>query len=99
MDNRIPFSLDDARKQRILAALKVLDEDLLLSLIELAQGEACELPIMGDKSYGFVFKALEFAKQYPGYATFIDVPEFEKDVNTVDTTLGKPKFALLYDTY
>jgi hypothetical protein len=85
MDNRISFSLDEAKKQRILAALQVLNEDLLPSLIELAQGEARELPTMGDKSYGFVFKALEFAKQYPEYATFIDVPEFEKDVNTVGT--------------
>jgi hypothetical protein len=83
MDNRISFSLDEARKQRILAAIKVLDEDLSPSLIELAQGEARELPLMGDKSYAFVVKAVEYAKQYPEYAALIDVPEFEKDVNTV----------------
>jgi hypothetical protein len=35
------------------------------------------------KSYGFVFKALEFAKQYPEYASLINVAEFERDVNTV----------------
>ncbi|MDR1181333.1 MAG: hypothetical protein LBL13_05095 [Bacteroidales bacterium] len=58
MDDRISFSLDETGKQRILAALQVLNEDLLPSLIEPAQGEARELPTMGDKSYGFVFKAL-----------------------------------------
>ncbi|MDR2474763.1 MAG: hypothetical protein LBD45_02790 [Bacteroidales bacterium] len=76
MDNRISFELNDADKQAILAAIGVLNEKLLPHLVELAQGEARELPTMGDKSYGFVFKALEFA-------TFIDVSEFEKDVNTV----------------
>ncbi|MDR1170512.1 MAG: hypothetical protein LBK97_06740, partial [Prevotellaceae bacterium] len=45
--------------------------------------EARELPVMGDKSYAFVFKALEFAKQYPEFAGLIDVAEFEKDVETV----------------
>jgi hypothetical protein len=84
MDNRISFSLDEVKKQRVLAALKVLNEDLLPLLVELAQGEARELPLMGDKSYAFVVKALEYAKQYPEYAALIDVPEFEKDVNAVD---------------
>jgi hypothetical protein len=51
MDNRISFSLDEVRKQRILAALKVLNEDLLPLLVEFGQGEARELPVMGDKSY------------------------------------------------
>ena len=83
MNNRISFVLNDADKQAIQAAINVLNEKLLPKLVELAQGEARELPTMGDKSYGFVFKALEYAKQYPEYATFIDVPEFEKDVNTV----------------
>jgi hypothetical protein len=83
MDNRVSFSVDESTKQEIHAALKVLDEKLVPLLVELAQGEARELPTMGDKSYGFVFKALEFAKQYPEFAALIDVPEFEKDVNTV----------------
>ncbi|MDR2424343.1 MAG: hypothetical protein LBD59_06420 [Prevotellaceae bacterium] len=84
MDNRISFELNEADKQAILAAINVLNEKLLPHLVELAQGEARELPTMGDKSYGFVFKALEFAKQYPEFAAFINVPEFEKDVNTVN---------------
>jgi hypothetical protein len=83
MENRISFSLSEEDKQAILVALGVLGEKLLPLLVELAQGEARELPTMGDKSYGFVLKALEFAKQYPAYATLIDVPEFEKDVNSV----------------
>jgi hypothetical protein len=83
MDNRISFSLDEEKKQKILAALKTLDEELTPELVELAKGEARELPTMGDKSYGFVLKALEFAKQYPEFAALIDVAEFEKDVNTV----------------
>ncbi|MDR1864484.1 MAG: hypothetical protein LBR08_02830 [Bacteroidales bacterium] len=83
MENRISFSLDEADKQEILAALTVLNTKLLPKLIELAQGEARELPVMGDKSYGFVLKALEYAKQYPEFAALIDVAEFEKDVNAV----------------
>jgi hypothetical protein len=83
MDNRISFVLDEADKQAIQAAIGVLNEKLLPQLVELAYGEARELPTMGDKSYGFVFKALEFAKQYPEFAAFINVPEFEIDVNTV----------------
>jgi hypothetical protein len=83
MENRISFSLDEAAKQEIHAALNVLNTKLLPLLVELAHGEARDLPTMGDKSYGFVFKALEFAKQYPEYAALIDVGEFENDVNTV----------------
>jgi hypothetical protein len=83
--DRISFSLNEADKQDILAALNVLNDKLLPLLIELAQGEARELPVMGDKSYAFVFKALEFAKQYPEFAGLINVPEFEKDINTVGT--------------
>jgi hypothetical protein len=83
MENRVSFLLDEADKKDIHAALDVLKEKLLPRLVELAQGEARELPVMGDKSYGFVFKALEFAKQYPEYASLIDVAEFELDVNTV----------------
>jgi hypothetical protein len=75
--------MDEADKQDVFAALKVLKEKLLPGLVELAQGEAHELPTMGDKSYAFVFKALEFAKQYPEYAGLIDVAEFEKDVDTI----------------
>jgi hypothetical protein len=65
------------------ACFKINDARNVL-LVELAQGEARELPLMGDKSYAFVVKALEYAKQYPDYAALIDVPEFEKDVNAVD---------------
>lgn len=83
MENRVSFSLSETDRQDILAALNVLDKKLLPLLVELAQGEARELPTMGDKSYAFVFKALEYAKQYPEYAGLIDVAEFEKDVNTV----------------
>jgi hypothetical protein len=83
MENRISFSLGESDRQEIYAALEVLKKKLLPLLVELGQGEARELPLMGEKSYAFVVKALEFAKQYPEYAALIDVPEFEKDVNTV----------------
>ncbi|MDR2065736.1 MAG: hypothetical protein LBP85_08540 [Prevotellaceae bacterium] len=84
MDNRISFSLEESDRQEILGALEVLKTKLLPLLVELGQGEARELPLMGDKSYAFVVKALEFAKQYPEYAALIDIPEFEKDVNAVN---------------
>jgi hypothetical protein len=83
MDNRISISLEESDKQEIQNALEVLNTKLVPKLVELAQGEARELPLMGDKSYAFVVKALEFAKQYPEYAALIDVPEFEKDVKAV----------------
>jgi hypothetical protein len=74
--------MDEADKQEIIEALNVLKKKLPM-LVELAQGEARELPMMGDKSYAFVVQALEFAKQYPEFAALIDVAEFEKDVNAV----------------
>ncbi|MDR1112988.1 MAG: hypothetical protein LBL18_04430 [Bacteroidales bacterium] len=83
MENRISFSLSETDRQTLFGALQILAEKLLPQLTELAQGEARELPLMGDKSYGFVIKALEFAKQYPEYAALIDVPEFEQDVNAI----------------
>jgi hypothetical protein len=83
MDNKISFSLNEADLQEIHAALGVLNSKLLPLLMELSQGEARELPLMGDKSYAFVIKAFEFAKQYPEFAGLIDVAEFEKDVKTV----------------
>jgi hypothetical protein len=83
MDNRISFSLSEVDAQDVRAALDVLNRKLLPLLVELSQGEARELPLMGDKSYAFVLKALEFAKQYPEFAGLIDVAEFEKDVQTV----------------
>jgi hypothetical protein len=84
MENKISFALSEADARAIRAALEVLNSKLLPLLVELAKGEARELPVMGDKSYAFVIKALEFAKQYPEFAGFIDVAEFEKDVKTVE---------------
>jgi hypothetical protein len=83
MDNRISLSITESDRQEILAALDVLNKKLVPLLVELGQGEARELPLMSDKAYAFVIKALEYAKQYPEYAALIDVPEFEKDVNAV----------------
>jgi ribonuclease D len=85
MDNRISFSLSEAEKQEISAAIKVLKDKLLPKLVELTPGEARELPLMGDKSYAFVIKALEYARQYPEFAGLVNVPEFETDVKTVET--------------
>ncbi len=40
------------------------------------------LPKMGDKSFAFVTKALEYAKQNPKVVpNFMDMAEFEKDTN------------------
>jgi len=83
MENRISFSLNESDKKDILNAIEVLNTKLLPHLIELGHGEVRELPVMGDKSYAFVTKTLEFAKQYPEFAALINMPEFEKDVISV----------------
>jgi hypothetical protein len=84
MDSRIFFSIKEEDKQEIIAAINVLNNKLSPLSIELAQGEERELALMGDKSYAFVHKTFEFTKQYPEYATFMNLVEFEKDVNVIE---------------
>jgi hypothetical protein len=76
--------MSEADKQDIHAALSVIEAKLMPGLVELSRGEARDLPVMGDKSYAFVIKSLEYAKQHPEFAAFIDVAEFEKDVKAVE---------------
>lgn len=80
MENRISLLFDESEKTEIRQFIQGLNEKLLPHLVELADGESRELPNMGDKSYSFVVKALEYARQYPEFAGLIDVPEFEKDL-------------------
>jgi hypothetical protein len=42
------------------------------------------MPGMGDKSYAFVVKTLEYARQYPEFAGLVDVVELEKDVKAYE---------------
>lgn len=55
-------------------------------LLNLTPEESKELPKMGDKSYAFVTKALEYLK-IPGtpMPSYINVPEMEVDLKGYDT--------------
>ena len=73
-------------------------------LVNLTPEESKELPKMGDKSYAFVTKALEYLK-VPGtpMPPYTNVPELETDLNGYETIrqilqIAMPTIDLLQDT-
>lgn len=80
MQNKISFSIDEKKLGKALEALRVLDESLT-GLIVLTEDDRDALPKYGDKSMGFVEKALEFGKQRPDLLpTYFSLEEMEKDM-------------------
>ena len=57
-------------------------EENLPELINLTAEDRRTLPKIGDKSYAFVTKSFEYARQNPKVVpNFMDMAEFEKDTN------------------
>lgn len=88
MNNRISLSISKQEKDELKQAIEVLIQKLLPLLIELAEGEARRLALMGDKSYPFVTKSFELAQQYPEFAGLINMEEYAKDVEAYKTLWG-----------
>jgi len=89
IDNRISFELTPEKATQIGDALALLRSTLLPILVTLTTTERQEMARMGDKTFPFVVKALEYCKQEPQlYANFVDVSEFDKDVTGYATLRG-----------
>lgn len=65
-------------------AIHTLTSLLSPQLIELSGGDARQLPNVGNKSYAFVIKALELAKDSPDFLNLIDVQKFEDEISVFD---------------
>ncbi|MBC6480869.1 MAG: hypothetical protein GDA56_26925 [Hormoscilla sp. GM7CHS1pb] len=79
-ENRISASLKPEDKQAVLAAIATIKEKLPF-LLGLSPEESKSLPRLGDKSRGFVTKALEVATQNPDFLPrSFDIEEMRKDV-------------------
>jgi hypothetical protein len=83
-ENRISASLTPEDKQAVLAAIATIKQKLPF-LIGLTPEESKSLPRLGDKSRGFVTKALEVATQNPDFLPrSFDIEEMRKDVELFD---------------
>ena len=83
-ENYISFEIAAEDLQAVKDAIQVIRTKLGAQLIQLNPDDRKSIIKMGDKSYSFVTKALEYMNTHadlvPGY---IDVSEMEKDVSTV----------------
>jgi len=79
MENKSSFVISQEAKANIDRAIETIIQNLP-ELINLTAGDRRSLPKMGDRSFSFVNKALEYAVQNPKVIPgFFDVSEFEKD--------------------
>lgn len=95
--NLISFELPESNLTDILNALKVLQEKLLPYLKNLKPEDKKELSKMGDKTYAFVQKSLEYAVQNPELnPIFLDIEEYKKDMQAFELlrSLYNPLFQL-----
>lgn len=84
--NQISFSIPESDLAEINAALATLETKLLPHLVKLTPDERQELLKMGDKSYAFVDKTLEYCQKNPDLVPpFIDVNELAVDVAAIRT--------------
>jgi hypothetical protein len=86
--NRVSAQLSDKDRDEILAALATIKEKLPF-LIGLSAEERKSLPRLGDKSQAFVKKALELARQHPGFLPRdFDVDEMANDFTLFESLAG-----------
>ncbi|MCT4588870.1 MAG: hypothetical protein N4A71_13675 [Carboxylicivirga sp.] len=84
-ENTFDLQLTEEDQATIKKALTDLNNVLMSKLVVLNKGEKRDLLIMGDKSIGFVEKALEVSRQETGLlGSFIDQPAFENDVRAIE---------------
>ena len=83
MENKISITISPEVENAILEAILSIEAKLPM-LINLSLEDRHNIPKLGDKTLAFVTKSLEYAKQNPAIVpTFLDVAEFEKDVNAM----------------
>ncbi len=78
--NRISASISKADREAVMQAIATIKEKLPF-LVDLTIEERKSLPKLGDKSRGFVSKALEIAAQNPDFLPrSFDLDEMRRDV-------------------
>ncbi|MEZ6114537.1 MAG: hypothetical protein R3C99_26525 [Pirellulaceae bacterium] len=85
--NLIDATLADADRQEVLTAIQTIRTKLPF-LIDLDADAKLELPALGDRSRGFVLRALEGAKQTPDFLPrAFDIEAMERDLNLFNALL------------
>jgi hypothetical protein len=85
-ENLISFKLTAEEEAKVEEAIGTLHSILLPKLKTLTPEERHEMAKMGDKTIAFVQKSFDYCKQNPDLVPpFIDVKEFEIDLNAVST--------------
>jgi len=85
MDNLISIDITPEDNEKIIAALKALEETLRPYLVTLTPDERRELPKMGDKTLPFVRKVFDYVESNQEFApAFVEVAELKKDVTAVE---------------
>jgi len=84
LSNRISYELPAGALERIVAAVKDLQSDLVPNLVDLGPDDRRVLPKMGPKTVEFVTKALEHMRANPELNPgYVDLDEFERDLAAV----------------
>jgi hypothetical protein len=84
--NLISLNIAAEDLQAVKDAINVLKTKLAPHLKTLSVNDRMEIPKMGDKTISFVLKALEYSvKNSELVPQFLDVEEFKKDVNAVQS--------------
>ena len=79
--NLVSLNIAEDKMKLIEDAIKTLETELLPHLKSLSPDDRRGLSKMGDKTFGFVQKALEYAMQNPQFVPpFLDVEEFKRDM-------------------
>ena len=84
--NKVSTTVKAEDLMAMLGAIAILKEKLPY-LVTLLPDEKMEMLKMGDKTFAFVTKALEYATANPNLVGFIDLGEFEKDVKLITALL------------
>jgi hypothetical protein len=104
LSNRVSVTIPADKMARILAALQVLDEELVPYLVALRPADRRDLPKMKNESAVFVKKTLAYAQSHPQLVpAYVDVEEFERDVAAFDMLAQlhrrlNPSLSLVDDT-
>ena len=86
LENKISLEITAEDIQAVKDAIQVIRTKLGSELIQLSPEDRQSLTKMGDKSYTFVTKSLEYMMSHSDLVpNYIDVPEMEKDVVAVTT--------------
>ncbi|WP_075603161.1 hypothetical protein [Saccharicrinis aurantiacus] len=86
MTNLIQLEITAEEQTQISEAFATIETLLLPKLKTLTVDERKELLKMGDKSFAFTTKALDYTKQQPEFApAFMDVNDFKIDLEAVNS--------------